>query len=203
MTCTQGRLDYGLILFSKDMAHFRSKVLVDFHHSVSQINCLTGAIISETYIRHILRLNIFYDYTILQSIQLKRLQFSYNIFKEFFLLYMFFHPWEDWLENIWQKNDSKAFKSKATSHVSIQNGTGTVLWASGSGSRLFHIRYVFLLMRRSRTWNIWQKNDPKAYKSKATLHVLIQKRYCKLRIGIQAFFGNARFKSGYASPDSA
>jgi hypothetical protein len=39
--------------------------LVDFHHSVTQINCLTGAIISETYIRHILRMNIFNDYTIL------------------------------------------------------------------------------------------------------------------------------------------
>ncbi len=40
---------------------------MDFHHSVTQINCLTGAIISETYIRHILRMNIFNDYTILHS----------------------------------------------------------------------------------------------------------------------------------------
>ena len=37
----------------------------DFPHYVTQINCLTGAIISETYIRHILRMNIFNDYTIL------------------------------------------------------------------------------------------------------------------------------------------
>jgi hypothetical protein len=48
-----------LILFLKILAHFRSKVLVVFYHSVTQINCLTGAIISETYIRHILRINIF------------------------------------------------------------------------------------------------------------------------------------------------
>jgi hypothetical protein len=40
-----------LILFSKTLAHFRSKVLVDFLHYVTQINCLTGAIIA----RHILR----------------------------------------------------------------------------------------------------------------------------------------------------
>jgi hypothetical protein len=31
------------------LAHFRSKVLEDFPHYVTQINCLTGAIISETY----------------------------------------------------------------------------------------------------------------------------------------------------------
>jgi hypothetical protein len=36
-----------------------------FHHSITQINSLTGAIISETYIRHILRMNIINDYTIL------------------------------------------------------------------------------------------------------------------------------------------
>ncbi len=41
---------------------FRSKVLEDFPH-YTQINCLTGAIISETCIRHILRMNIFNDYT--------------------------------------------------------------------------------------------------------------------------------------------
>jgi hypothetical protein len=44
-----------LILFSKDIGAFRSKVLEDFPHYVTQINCLTGAIISETYIRNILR----------------------------------------------------------------------------------------------------------------------------------------------------
>ncbi len=37
----------------------------DFPHYVTQINCLTGAINSKTYIRHILRMNIFNDYTIL------------------------------------------------------------------------------------------------------------------------------------------
>jgi hypothetical protein len=31
------------------LAHFRSKVLVDFLHYVTRINCLTGAIISETH----------------------------------------------------------------------------------------------------------------------------------------------------------
>jgi hypothetical protein len=34
-----------LILFSKDMAHFRSKVLEDFPHYVTQINCLTGRVV--------------------------------------------------------------------------------------------------------------------------------------------------------------
>jgi hypothetical protein len=65
MRYTQGHLDYDCLYSLKIFAHFRSKVLVDFHHSVTQINCLTGAIISETYIRHILRMNIFNDYTIL------------------------------------------------------------------------------------------------------------------------------------------
>jgi hypothetical protein len=39
-----------LIFFSKDtvLAHFRSKVLVDFLHYITRINCLTGAITSET-----------------------------------------------------------------------------------------------------------------------------------------------------------
>jgi hypothetical protein len=50
MTCTQGRLDYDGIYSLKILAHFRSKVLVDFHHSVTQINCLNGAIISKTYV---------------------------------------------------------------------------------------------------------------------------------------------------------
>jgi hypothetical protein len=54
-----------LIFSLKTLAPFRSKVLVDFLHYVTQINCLTGAIISETYIRHISRMNIFNDYTIL------------------------------------------------------------------------------------------------------------------------------------------
>jgi hypothetical protein len=67
MTCRQGRLDYDWIYSLKILAHFRSKVLVDFHHSVTQINCLTDAIISETYIWHILRMNIFNDYTILHT----------------------------------------------------------------------------------------------------------------------------------------
>ncbi len=69
MTCTQGRLDYDWIYSLKILAHFiRSKVLEDFLHYVTQINCLTGAIISETYIRHILRINIFNDNTILHNI---------------------------------------------------------------------------------------------------------------------------------------
>jgi hypothetical protein len=53
-----------LILFSKTLAQFWSKVLVDFLHSFTQINELTGAIIA----RHILRriyLNNNYNYTIL------------------------------------------------------------------------------------------------------------------------------------------
>jgi hypothetical protein len=37
--------------------------LVDFLHYITQINGLTGAKISETYIRHILLINIFNDYT--------------------------------------------------------------------------------------------------------------------------------------------
>ncbi len=40
-----------LILFPKDIGAIRSKVLVDFLQYVTQINCLTGAIIA----RHILR----------------------------------------------------------------------------------------------------------------------------------------------------
>ncbi len=44
---TQGGLDYLKIL-----VHFWPKVLVDFLHYVSRINCLTGAIISETHTRH-------------------------------------------------------------------------------------------------------------------------------------------------------
>ncbi len=39
-----------LILFSKDIGAFRSKVLVDFLHYVTQINCLTG----ETHITKII-----------------------------------------------------------------------------------------------------------------------------------------------------
>ncbi len=62
--CTQGLRDYDWFYSLEILAHFRSKVLVDFHHSVVQINCLTGAIISETYIRHITKF-IFNDYTIL------------------------------------------------------------------------------------------------------------------------------------------
>ncbi len=68
MTCTQGRLDYDWFYSLKILTRFRSKVLEDFLHYVTQINCLTGAIISETYIRHILRMNIFNDYTILHNL---------------------------------------------------------------------------------------------------------------------------------------
>ncbi len=49
MMCTQGLRDYDSIYSLKILAHFRSKVLEDFPHYVTQINCLTGAIISETY----------------------------------------------------------------------------------------------------------------------------------------------------------
>jgi hypothetical protein len=52
MNFTTQWLDYRLILFSKDIGAFRSKVLVDFLHYVTRINCLTGAIISETHTRH-------------------------------------------------------------------------------------------------------------------------------------------------------
>jgi hypothetical protein len=38
-----------LIYSLKILAHFRSKVLVDFLHYVTRINSLTGAIISETH----------------------------------------------------------------------------------------------------------------------------------------------------------
>ncbi len=71
MTCTQGQLDYDWIYSLKILAHFWSKVLEDFHHYVTQINCLTGATISETYIRHILRMNIFNDYMILHKSKYK------------------------------------------------------------------------------------------------------------------------------------
>jgi hypothetical protein len=63
--CTRAvrlRLIYSL----KTLAHFRPKVLVDFLHSFTQINELTGAIIA----RHILRRIYFnnnYNYTILHS----------------------------------------------------------------------------------------------------------------------------------------
>jgi hypothetical protein len=46
---TQGRLDYNWFYSLKILAHLRSKVLVDFLHYVTRINCLTGAIISETH----------------------------------------------------------------------------------------------------------------------------------------------------------
>ncbi len=63
-----------LILFSKNIGAFycRSKVLVDFLHSFTQINELTGAIIA----RHILRriyLHNNYNYTILHNIILRLL----------------------------------------------------------------------------------------------------------------------------------
>jgi hypothetical protein len=59
MMCTRGLRDYDSFYSLKILAHFRSKVLVDFSPLRYQINCLTGAIISETYIRHILRINIY------------------------------------------------------------------------------------------------------------------------------------------------
>jgi hypothetical protein len=46
---TQGGLDYNSFYSLKILAHFRSKVLVDFLHYVTRINCLTGATISETH----------------------------------------------------------------------------------------------------------------------------------------------------------
>ncbi len=63
ITCTQGRLDYNWFYSLKHLAHFWSKVLVDFLHSITQINELTGAIIARTHITN----NIFksyYNYTI-------------------------------------------------------------------------------------------------------------------------------------------
>jgi hypothetical protein len=86
MTCTQGHLDYDRFYSLKILAHFRPKVLVDFHHSVTQINCLTGAIISETYKRHILRMNIFNDYTILHICLI--LSYSFEVMKLQILLYI-------------------------------------------------------------------------------------------------------------------
>jgi hypothetical protein len=55
-----------LINSLKTLAHFRSKLLVNFLRSFTQINELTGAIIA----RHILRgiyLNTNYNYTILHT----------------------------------------------------------------------------------------------------------------------------------------
>ncbi len=49
---TQGGLDYNWFYSLKILAHFRSKVLVDFRHYNTRIKCLTGAIISETHTRH-------------------------------------------------------------------------------------------------------------------------------------------------------
>jgi len=49
---TQGRLDYNWFYSLKILAHFWPKVLVDFLHYVTRINCLTGAIISQTHTRH-------------------------------------------------------------------------------------------------------------------------------------------------------
>jgi hypothetical protein len=46
------QLDYNCFYSLKQLAHFRSKVLVDFLHYVTQTNCLTGAIIRETHIRN-------------------------------------------------------------------------------------------------------------------------------------------------------
>ncbi len=45
VTVVRLQLNYSL----KILAHFRSKVLVDFLHYVTRINCLTGATISETH----------------------------------------------------------------------------------------------------------------------------------------------------------
>jgi hypothetical protein len=47
MMCTQGQLDYNWFYSLKTLAHFRSKVFVDFLHYVTQINSLTGAIIAR------------------------------------------------------------------------------------------------------------------------------------------------------------
>jgi hypothetical protein len=56
------RLIYSL----KTLAHFRPKVLVDFLHSFTQINVLTGAIIARHTSRRIY-LNNNYNYRILHS----------------------------------------------------------------------------------------------------------------------------------------
>jgi hypothetical protein len=48
----QGQLDYNWFYSLKTLAHFRYKEFVDFLNYVTQINCLTGAIIA----RHILRI---------------------------------------------------------------------------------------------------------------------------------------------------
>ncbi len=45
------QLHYNWFYSLKVLAHFRPKILVDFLHSFTQINCLTGAITA----RHILR----------------------------------------------------------------------------------------------------------------------------------------------------
>ncbi len=41
--------------------HFRSKVLVDFLHYVTQINCLTGAIIARQILRRLYLNKLLYD----------------------------------------------------------------------------------------------------------------------------------------------
>jgi hypothetical protein len=41
------RLDYNWFYSLKVLAHFRPKKLVDFLHSITQINCLNGAIIAR------------------------------------------------------------------------------------------------------------------------------------------------------------
>jgi hypothetical protein len=61
---TQGVLDDNSFYSLKILAHFRSKVLVDFLHYYTRIKCLTGAIISETHTRH---KYIYYLNTILHS----------------------------------------------------------------------------------------------------------------------------------------
>jgi hypothetical protein len=73
---TQGQLDYNWFYSLKTLAHFRSKVLVDFLHYITRINCLTGTIIA----RHILRINLFTyvtEYDPPQYFDLKKLLFIY------------------------------------------------------------------------------------------------------------------------------
>ncbi len=79
MTCTQGRLDYDWIYSLKTLAHFRSKVLEDFPHYVTQINCLTGAIIARHILRRLYLTKRLYDPPQYDNNYIF-FSFSYNIF---------------------------------------------------------------------------------------------------------------------------
>ncbi len=96
-------IDYDWFYSLKTLAHFRSKVLVDFLHSFTQINWLTRAIIA----RHILRrIYLNNNYTILHSLN------TFNMVSK----NAEFQAGLESLENIAKKVSQKRLKAETFPH---------------------------------------------------------------------------------------